>query len=167
MDIELVKKEIENWIINFVEKPNELLNGWPPCPYARRARIEKQYDVRLGSHPLTDLVDLSYQGIAPYEVVILVYNPDTWDRLLFSDMLEQANLQYLLSKDLIVLEDHPDDLEMVNGVCMNQGTYALALVQSKSQLDSHAQAVARKGFYNGWPEHYLQGLFKHRQDPRQ
>ena len=58
------------------------------------------------------------------------------------------------------------DVEMVNGVCMNQGTYALALVQSLSDLNVKAQQMATKGFYDSWPEDYLQQLFQHRQDPR-
>jgi hypothetical protein len=55
---------------------------------------------------------------------------------------------------------------MVNGVCMNQGTYALALVQSLSDLDAKAKTMAEKGFYHNWPEEYLVGLFEHRKDPR-
>jgi len=72
----------------------------------------------------------------------------------------------LLSADLLALEDHPHDVEIVNGVCMNQGTYALALVQSVSDLNAKARLMASKGFYHTWPENYLQALFQHRQDPR-
>ena len=68
--------------------------------------------------------------------------------------------------NLLSLEDHPDDPEVVNGVVMNNGTYALALVQSLSDLDEKSQLVARKGFYDTWPEEYLSMLFKHRKDPR-
>jgi hypothetical protein len=49
---------------------------------------------------------------------------------------------------------------------MNQGTYALALVQNLTDLNSKAQQMAQKGFYDTWPEDYLQELFQHRQDPR-
>jgi hypothetical protein len=49
---------------------------------------------------------------------------------------------------------------------MNQGKYALSLVQSLSDLDRRAQQMATKGFYHDWPEEYLQGLFEHRKDPR-
>jgi hypothetical protein len=66
----------------------------------------------------------------------------------------------------LALEDHPGDPEIVNGVSMNQGTYALALVQSLSDLDQKARAMASRGFYATWPEDYLTGLFEHRQDPR-
>jgi hypothetical protein len=64
------------------------------------------------------------------------------------------------------LEDHPADQEIVNGICMNQGTYALALVQSLSDLNIKAQLMATKGFYDSWPEDYLTALFQHREDPR-
>ena len=71
-----------------------------------------------------------------------------------------------MPNDLLALEDHPDDPEIVNGIAMNQGTYALALVQSLSDLNEKARLVAKAGFYNTWPEEYLQVLFKHRIDPR-
>jgi hypothetical protein len=48
---------------------------------------------------------------------------------------------------------------------MNQGTYALAMVQSLSDLNQKAHAMASKGFYDTWPKEYLQGLFEHRKDP--
>jgi hypothetical protein len=49
---------------------------------------------------------------------------------------------------------------------MNQGTYALALVQSLSDLNTKAQQMASKKFYDAWPEDYLSALFQHRKDPR-
>jgi len=42
----------------------------------------------------------------------------------------------------------------------------LALVQSLSDLNNKAKLIARQGFYESWPEEYLQDLFNHRQDPR-
>ena len=77
-----------------------------------------------------------------------------------------ANTEFLLAADMLALEDHPDDQEIVNGVCMNQGTYAMALVQSLSDLDAKAKTMADKGFYDSWPEEYLEQLFQHREDPR-
>lgn len=166
MNLEQVKKDIESWIVNFVEVAHPALGNWPPCPYARRARLENKYQVRLGSNPLEDLINISRDGLGNYDVVILAYDPAQWGHELFSQMLEAANTGYLLNKDIIVLEDHPDDVEMVNGICMNQGTYALALVQRLGELNDKAKLLAHRGFYNAWPEDYLEQLFQHRQDPR-
>jgi hypothetical protein len=65
------------------------------------------------------------------------------------------------------LEDHPHDPEIVNGISMNQGKYAMAMCQSLSDLNAKAKLMASKGFYDSWPEEYLIALFQHRQDPRQ
>jgi hypothetical protein len=167
MQLETVKQDIEQWIVNFVEVPHPALGGWPPCPYARSARMKQSYDVRLGVDPCFDLKNQATQGMGNHEVIIYVYDAAKWSHDMFSTSLHAANTEFLLPQDLIALEDHPHDVEMVNGVCMNQGTYALALVQSVSDLNAKASVMASRGFYHNWPEPYLQGLFRHRQDPRQ
>ncbi len=101
------------------------------------------------------------------EVIIYAYDPVEWPYQLFETSINNANTEHLLRNDILALVDHPTDIENVNGVIMNQGQYALALVQSLSDLNAKAKQMASKGFYHGWPEEYLQGLFQHRQDPRQ
>ena len=166
MELEQVKKDIELWIENFVEVPHPALGGFPPCPFARSARLKKTYGVFLGVDPLYDLKNRARYGMDKYEVVIYAYDPVEWPRELFANSIELANRETLIPRDLIAMEDHPSDPEIVNGVVMNQGTYALALIQGLGDLNVKAKQMADKGFYHGWPEHYLQGLFQHRQDPR-
>jgi hypothetical protein len=166
MDINQVRKDIESWIVNFVEVPHPALGGWPPCPYARQARLNNEYEVRIGTNPLLDLAHLAQTGLGDKKVIVIVYDPVQWSYQQFHKDLEYANTELLLPLDIIVLEDHPAAIEDVNGVIMNQGKYALALVQSLSDLDSKAKLMANKSFYDSWPEEYLQELFQHRQDPR-
>ena len=166
MDIQKVKQDIEQWIMNFVEVPHPALGGFPPCPYARSARLKQSYEVYLGSDPYFDLKARAKYGMGNREVVVYAYDPAEWPHDLFASSLDQANQEFLLAADILVLEDHPADVEIVNGICMNQGTYALALVQSLSDLDNKAQLMASKGFYDSWPEDYLTALFQHREDPR-
>lgn len=167
MDLDQVQQDIEQWIEGFVEVPNPALGGWPPCPYARRARLDRNIDIRLGLEPYTDLMHISQTGLDGKEVVIFVYDPEAWPRPRFAKDIERVNQGFLIPRDLIALEDHPGDPEWINGICMNQGTYALALCQSLSDLNNKARAMAQKGFYHAWPEQYLQELFQHREDPRQ
>lgn len=166
MEIEQVRADIESWIENFVEVPHPALGGFPPCPYARSARLKQSYEVYLGTDPYYDLKNRARWGMGDREVIIYVYDPVEWNRELFSASIESANTEHLLRADILALEDHPDDIENINGVIMNQGKYALALVQSLSDLNVKARQMASKGFYHNWPEQYLQGLFQHRQDPR-
>ena len=158
LDIEKVKADIEQWIVNFCEVPHPALGNFPPCPYARSARLKKSYEVYLGTDPYYDLKNRARMGMGNKEVVIYVYDPKEWNHELFSASLHSANTEFLLDADILALEDHPDDVEDVNGIIMNQGTYAMALVQSLSDLNAKARLVAKKGFYDAWPEEYLKPM---------
>lgn len=165
LNLDTVKSDIERWIVEFVEVPHPALGGWPPCPYAKKARLEQDFDIRIGVSPLADFQALAVNGLLK-SVVIFVYDPLVISHKQLSDDIDFANKNLLLEKDVIVLEDHPSDPELVNGLLMNQGKYALALCQSLSDLNSKARHMASKGFYNSWPESYLQSLFHNREDPR-
>ena len=166
LNLETVKQDIEQWIVDFVEVPHPALGGWAPCPYARRARLDRDFEVRLGLAPIHDLIKISKTGIEGKGVIAIAYDPSHYTHEEFSSALDIANREFLLPNDLLALEDHPNDPEIVNGIAMNQGTYALALVQSLSDLNEKARLVAKAGFYDSWPEEYLEMLFKHRKDPR-
>jgi hypothetical protein len=165
LDLNTVQSDIEHWIETFVEVPHPALGGWAPCPYARKARIDRDFEVRLGNDPYRDAMNISVSGLNK-SVVIYAYEAEAWSHMDFAYRLNQANQHWLLPHNLLGLEDHPDDQEIVNGISMNQGTYALLMIQNLSDLNEKAQLVAKKGFYHTWPEEYLQALFTHRKDPR-
>jgi hypothetical protein len=166
LDLATVQYEIERWIETFVEVPHPALGGWAPCPYARKARLDRDFEVRLGNDPYRDAMNISVAGLSK-SVIIYAYESNAWSHMDFAYKINQANQHWLLPHNLLGLEDHPADLEIVNGVSMNQGTYALMLVQNLPDLNEKAQLVAKKGFYDTWPEDYLKVLFTHRKDPRE
>jgi hypothetical protein len=165
LDLETVQYDIERWIETFVEVPHPSLGGWAPCPYARKARLDRDFEVRLGQDPYRDAMNISIAGL-PKSVVIFAYAAEAWSHMEFEYKIKQANEHWLVPHDLLALEDHPSDVELVNGVCMNQGTHALMLVQNLTDLNSKAQHMSSKGFYKEWPDDYLTALFQHRKDPR-
>lgn len=166
MDIKTVTRDILAWSENFVEVPHPALGNWAPCPFARQARLQSTVGIFIGGDPYFDLESRARIGMQQYQVIIYAYDPGEWTLEYFSPRLKSANRDFLLSANLIVLEDHPNDVENVNGVIMNQGQYALAMVQSLSDLNQRAQQMAARGFYHSWPEDYLQSLFENRIDPR-
>jgi hypothetical protein len=166
LDPQTVTADILAWSETFVEVPHLALGGWPPCPFARQARLNRTIEVLVGTDPAVDLQNRSQCGMDRYEVVVYAYDPAEWPYQQFHLAIELANTEFLLHKDLLALEDHPASREDVNGVIMNQGQYALVLVQSLSKLNTAARQMGSKGFYHNWPEEYLTGLFEHRQDPR-
>lgn len=164
MDFDQAKKDITQWIVDFVEQPHPLLNGWAPCPYARQTRVNNRVDIRLGRYNPID--DLKHVVMDNLDVVILVYGRERWSADEFNELVKIANMVHLNAQGLFALTDHPDDVELVNSVIMNQGTYAMVFVQSADKLNQAAKQLADRGFYNSWPEQYLTALFEGRQDPR-
>ena len=166
LDIDQVTQDILHWSETFVEVPHPALGNWAPCPFARKARLAGTVKIIVGSDPYFDLFTRCKDGLGTAEVVIYAYDPAEWDFATFHSSLDQANREFLLANDLLVLEDHPADPEIVNGISMNQGTYALAMLQSLSKLNTAATQMHHKGFYESWPADYLEMLFNHRVDPR-
>ena len=164
MNFTQAKQDIEQWIVDFVEKSNPLLNNWAPCPYARQARLDKKIDIRQGCFNPID--DLKQVNMAEFDVVAYVYGQERWPADEFNELVDIVNRVHLSSQGLIALADHPNDQESVNGVVMNQGTYAIVFVQNLEKLNHFAKILGRKGFYNGWDEEYLKVLFAGREDPR-
>ena len=163
MDFERAQQDILHWITQFVERPHPALAGWPPCPYARRARADNKFQMRPGTEPYWDLMQVDLGNL---DVLAYVYEPVTFAAAEFEDLVYRANKGFLCARDLIALPDHPDSPEIVNGVSMNQGQWAIVFVQALTKLNSHARSLADRGFYHDWPEDYLAVLFEHRQDPR-
>ena len=165
MDIDLITQQLNHWLSHFVEQPHPALGGWAPCPYARQARITGQIKIITGSQPWADAVAAVANGLWQREVVIYCYDQDAIAGSEFSATVKQINAA-LAAHGVFALDDHPDCAETVNGVSFNFGHCALMILQLTSKLDRAAETLAKKGYYDGWPEEYLQQLFHGRQDPR-
>ena len=164
MNFEQAQLDILAWVTGFVERPHPTLLGWAPCPYARRARLEGKFEIRPGH--IDPYTDLQHINIGELDVVAIVYDPTEFEPDEFNQQITAVNQGFLRARDLLALADHPDSPEVVQGVAMNQGTWAIAFVQPLAKLNAHARMVAEKGYYKDWPEDYLQILFEGREDPR-
>lgn len=165
MLIDQVKSDILQWMQDFVEVARADLGNWPPCPFARQARLNNLVDIRLGgADPYIDLRAVT--DLSGSEVIVLAYDPTEFAAAEFNELVDSANDAFLAGRGLIALADHPADPEVVCGVTMNQGHYALVFVQDLAKLNRHARQLADRGFYDLWPEDYLHTLFRGRQDPR-
>lgn len=164
MDFKQAQIDILDWLTEFVEKPNSQLNGWSPCPYARKARLDNEFEIRQGKiDPYTDLQGSTLDNKS---VIAYVYDPKIFGPQEFNEQIRSVNHAFLIPRNIIALADHPDSPEEINGVLMNQGTWAIAFIQDLDKLDHFARLVAGQGYYDGWPEDYLQELFEGRTDPR-
>ena len=79
-----------------------------------------------------------------YEVVVLYADTNTFTPSELSLLVKQFNL-IAMKKDVVALEDHPLDEEIVNGVHMNFGKAILILVQRLSKLNNASKHLDKQG----------------------
>ena len=154
MDFTQARTDILNWIENFVEQSNPNLNNWSPCPFARRSRLENRLSILEGKDVVNDVDNLVLSWDDSYDVIIFVYDKNRYAIDELADNVEQLNKRYTLSKDILVLEDHPDDVEIVNTVKMNQGQFILVLCQRFSKVNLASAELKEQGYYDTWSKEY-------------
>jgi hypothetical protein len=160
LDQNTVESALLKWIEKFVEVPHSSLGGWPPCPFARQARITNQIDIREGIDPLTDCLRMEHNDWFK-EVVIFYYDKEKFPPDAFLADVEQAN-KTLLKKDIVALEDHPDIDEIIAGVKMNFGLCPIIVIQKNSKLNQAADQLKEKGYYHTWSQSDLDKIVKWR-----
>ena len=157
LDEKLIKQELIDWIVNFVEKPNPLLNNWAPCPYARQARITDKIAIVFADSPvrLICAVENNLNLLDDKDVFIVCFDHTAISADEIGELVKTHN-KLLMKKDVVILEDHPDLVETLNGVEMNFGKCGLLLVQRLSKLSIASDQLREKGYYDNWPkENYL------------
>ena len=143
-----VSHSLLKWMEEFVEKPHPSLGGWPPCPFARQARLSHNIEIRQGQDPYNDCLSLSDYDWSK-EVIVFWY--EYIDPGLFVNLVNRAN-SVLLEKDIVALEDHPAIEEIIAGVKMNFGLCPIIVLQKNSKLNIAADQLKEKGYYHSWSQ---------------
>ncbi len=160
MDQDQIRQQLTEWLTTFVEQPNPLLNNWPPCPYARQARLSNKIHVVFDS-PLEIITYVPF--LDRYDVVVLCFDHTAFSASQVELFTRHIN-SIFLHKDYVVLEDHPDSKEYVNGVHMNFGKCGLMVLQRLSKLNTAADQLQEKGYYNTWSKEELDEVVQWRYD---
>jgi hypothetical protein len=145
-----VKEKLERWLADFVEVPHPALGNFAPCPYARAARINNQIDVKVCRvDEFMSAVQDSIKSLTTKEVAVIAFDHHTIDPVTLQEWVGETN-RMLMPQDYVILEDHPDAPEYVNGVKMNFGHCGLLVIQRLGKLNTAADQLRDKGYYNHW-----------------
>ena len=168
---ERLKSDVSAWILDWVSVHNDKL-GHVPCPFAKQALVNDRIhwivcdDAEHISNHLYALMEL---GLPKEVVVIGCARTDVTAKQL-AKIVKHANHKWLLPGALVALEDHPDDPEVVAGESMNQGSWALVLVQETAKLNAASQMLQRQGYYDSWTQAQIDDVvswrFNHIPDQR-
>jgi len=139
-----MKKEIQKWIDDFVSVHNPAY-GQTPCPYARAAKVKYVRAKNIAEA----LADVKNNWTDDFEVVCIYTATKNYTPWMTSKLVDVFNMEMMYT-DLVALEDHPDDKEIINGVQMNFGKCILVLVQRLSKLNEASNILKEKGYYDNW-----------------
>ena len=153
-------QKIKSWIKHFVTKPNAVFGNLPPCPFAQKAIIEDK--VAFVEIPRDADWRQVYRHICQYDstdkdVLCIICQPQTFTAQQTVSMAEWFN-EKQMSRDVVILEDHPDIDEHVKQVKLNNGHYTLFLVQSLSKLNKFSKMLESGPYYKNWSSSYLESV---------
>ena len=154
---------ILQWMEKFVETPHPSFGNMPPCPYARQYRVQDK--IKIVEAP-TQVMCTSVWETA--EQVFETWNDD-FEAIIVaranvarqynsaeavSVQIKELNDKYR-SKDLVALEDHPQDPEEIDGVQMNHGDLILVVIQRLSKINKHSEMLRNGEYYHKWSQENL------------
>ena len=158
MNLSEVKQHLIDWIIDFVEKPNPMLNNWAPCPFARQARINNKIEIQFSEiNTLISYVNNSLPLLEFNEVVIICFDHTQIDVTSLQEIVSNLNKR-LMKNNYVILEDHPDSVEYVNNVHMNFGHCGLLIIQKADKLAVASEQLNIKGYYDAWSKQELDSV---------
>ena len=140
-------QKIEDWILDFLSKPNSAFDNLPPCPYAKKAWLDGNVEVK------------EFISFAEMRKDLYKWNKEVIIYLFQYTMLPRCTeLQILASKfneefpDFLFLEETPELVEDVAGVIVNQGELCMLLVQKRKPLEEAREELKKTGYYDKWSE---------------
>lgn len=151
MSIEQLKADVSTWILEWVSQANSSL-GMVPCPFARNALMGGKIDwatVPDAASLESMLRLLAINGLSN-EVLIIGMDRGSISADKLSSLVRYVNTSVLMPNNIVALEDHPDDTEIVNGEAMNQGTWVLVLVQALDKINQASKILEKQGYYEHW-----------------
>jgi len=155
MNEEFIKEQLSEWMVNFIEKPNSLLGNWAPCPYARQARIANKIEVQFTEvSNMFETINQQLSKLEQKDVIIICFDHNRISPEFLQEFVVGTNT-LLMKNDYVILEDHPNTPEYVNGVKMNFEHCGLLLLQKLSKLTEASDLLKEKGYYDVWSKHNL------------
>lgn len=151
---------IESWIYNRLSVKSKVFNGLPPCPYAKAAWLEGKVKTHhldgtfpLKTHIPAEIENYTYHWPKDCEVVVLGFDPLAILPAHLSEILDSCETM-LNNRGYTALEDHPFEREEVQDIWLNNGEWALVLIQPTEKLTEARSWLESKDYYKNWNPKY-------------
>jgi len=143
--------EINDWILNILSVKHPAFSNMPPCPYAKKALLDGKIDIVEG----LDL-DLAASLLAEQEVIVFKIIPSFITPEDLTELVMRYNEKY---PDIMFLEDHPDEIETVDGMVVNNGTYVCVFATLREKIIAAREYLKTTSYYDNWTEEYKKAVW--------
>lgn len=167
------KKEVLDWIINFVEKPNPILNNLPLCPYARSARLDGKLHISENTGQLFEkflIEQIEKFKLSNLDIIVAIdHNIDSIGIDYLSELIHSLN-QRLVPHDVYLLMSHPDDDTVAEDdifkdndeIGIPDQDYVMIFIQNYSLLTKASDALHKRGYYKNMSKELYDSLVNKR-----
>ena len=159
-------KEVQKWVREFVEVPHPVFADFPPCPFAKKARLENKTEFREVSYMEPDSniwIYIEKFDFDKKDILILIFDKKRWKPHYTKKLAEELNESFK-NKDVVVIEDHPKLIERVKDVVLNQGNHILIFCQRRTKLQIFEKQLRKTDYYKNWSTKYeeeVTGSWRH------
>lgn len=164
---DLIQQDIWDWLTDYIEVNHKFYNyKFPPCPYARGARLRGLVDVQVYEQgKVTDFIQAKIADLIAepkYNVRILVMPPRTrWDYRI-GKCVTQLN-QQIIADDFYAQYGTANHTRSRYPGLFNWGAYSIVIVNRLSDvLDGH-RALLSTDYYGPWAETHYDAVVVRRQ----
>jgi len=165
-----MESDISEWIINRLSTNLQEFNNLHACPFAKQAWLEGKvltqhlqagtFNIAMKDYFRAELEYYAYNWPKKKEVVILGTEPINISSEELSNITKKCNESFLFERNFLALEDHPLEIEMVDNYILNQGKWALILLQPLEKIKKARQILKKRGYYKNWDLSYYNDVIK-------
>ena len=157
-----IVESITKWMETFVEVPHPSFGNMPPCPYARQFRLQNKVKIIECNQVIWDECKVQMSEWSDeWEAVIIASTKREISTGLLSEEIQKLN-KHFKPYDLVALEDHPDDEEIIDGVKMNHGELVLVVIQRLKRLNQFSKNLQATKYYDLWSDENLDDVVRWR-----
>ena len=150
----LSNQDLKNWILGYLSKPNVVFNGLPPCPYAKKAWLDGNVEIK--KFVSYDQIRKSLKDIVGSRVKIFYYEyPILPSAEKLKSIVSWLGRDY---PDYIFYDEHPDTIEMIGDEVVNSGVTAIIIQERKDLLEKRAE-LEKTGYYDKWTPEMKERIF--------
>jgi hypothetical protein len=151
-----IVEDITNWVKHV--SSTKTSNGWPICPYAQNALVNKRLRIFHYNFIMLDkIVDDFLQDQEPFKVWVFICDPTL-------DIQAEAKTLNAWYHRTVWLWDKAQDSGEIDGTPTGNGKYDVMLLQDRDELQRMSDNLREKEYYSNWSPEYYQQIVAWRTD---